>query len=733
MTRPISFSERSLFAEARRARRVAGPSLTRMDRYNIGLTAWSFGLVGMAHLAFALSLIRLGYWREPRNLAGLALLGAVSSSSLWGWFTVAGVVSGESLLTALAALSDLSRYGFWVAFLLLLMQPQRIDKRPTGVRMLAVVGFGLVVGALMVQSLAALDLELLPVETRFIPLSSMALAIFGLVLVEQLFRNVSPDSRWNAKPVCVALAGSFAFDLYVYSEAVIFGKVDVDAYSMRGAVHALMAPLLLMSTIRRRDWLSKLRVSRSAAFHSAALLISGAYLIFISGVGYYVRFFGGNWGRALQLGIVFLALIVLTILALSGTVRAKLRVFLNRNFFRYRYDYREEWLKFTRTLCTRDTPQEMGQQAIRGLADLLESPGGWLWMKSPGATVFRQTARLNAGPLHEPEDADSSLCMFMKREGRVLNLEEYRSSPQRHELLKLPSWLQSMPQAWLIVPLVVGDELIGFVVLLSARTRVDVNWEVYDLLQTASRQAASFLAQMVATEALLEVSKFDAFNRMSAFVVHDLKNIVTQLSLMMKNAKRLHANPEFQQDMLMTVENSLERMRQLMAQLREGTTPPGTAFGVDLGGVVRRIESVANSRGRHVEVRSSGPVTARGHEDRLERIIGHVVQNALDATDPAGDVWLHVDKLGGQARIEIGDSGHGMTPEFIRDRLFKPFQTTKPNGMGIGAYESFQYVHELGGNISVESEPDKGTRVTLLVPLFESRTESDLDLLKAQG
>ena len=677
-----------------------------MDGYNIELMAWSFGLVGAVHLAFALNLIRLGYWRPPRNTAGFALLGAVSCSSLWGWLTLAGVVLGAPLLALLAALADLSRYGAWFAFLLLLIQPQQPDKRPIGVTALAAVGVALVVGALAAQTFMALDLDRFPVGTRLTALSSMALSVFGLVLVEQMFRNVSQDSRWNAKPVCIALAGSFAFDLYVYSQAVIFNKVDVDAYSIRGAVHALMAPLLLVSTTRRSDWIAQLRVSRSAAFHSATLLISGSYLIFISGVGYYVRFFGGDWGRALQLGIVFLSLVVLTILALSGAVRAKLRVFLNKNFFPYRYDYREEWLKFTRTLCAQNTPQEMGQQVIRGLADLVESPGGGLWMKSPGTTIFRQTARLNIGPRHESEDTGSSLCEFLGRDGMVVNLEEYGSFPRRYDSLTLPSWLQSVPQAWLIVPLIVGDELIGFVLLLCARTKVDANWEVYDLLRTASRQAASFLAQMVATEALLEVRKFDAFNRMSAFVVHDLKNIVTQLSLMMKNAQRLRANPEFQQDMLMTVDNSLERMRQLMAQLREGTTPPGTAFGVDLVAVIRRIESVASGRGRHVEVRSVESVVARGHEERLERIIGHLVQNALDATDPSGKVWLRLDKLGGQARIEVGDNGHGMTPEFVRDRLFKPFQTTKPTGMGIGAYESFQYVQELGGKISVESRPN---------------------------
>jgi putative PEP-CTERM system histidine kinase len=712
--------------------RAVNQFLTSVDR-NYALATWGFAFVGLVHLAFALKLVHLGYWRSSRNLIGSALLGAIGSSSLWGWFTAASVASGKPLVAVLATLSDLSRYAFWFGFLLLLIRPQQRDKWPNDSRALAIVGFVLVLAALAAHSLAALQLEILPIGARLASLSSTALAIFGLVLVEQMFRNISADSRWNAKPACVALAGSFAFDLYLYSQAVIFGRIDMDAYSIRGAVHALMAPLLFVSTVRRSDWFAKLRVSRSAAFHSAALLISGAYLIFISGVGYYVRFFGGDWGPALQLGIVFLALIVLTILLLSGTVRAKLRIFLNKNFFRYRYDYREEWLKFTQALCAQNTPQEMGQQVIRGLADLLESPGGGLWMKSPGTTVFRQIARLNLGPLLEPEESGSPLCQSMACEGRVLNLEENHSHPHALESLKLPSWLKLIPQAWLIVPLMVGDELIGFVVLLRARTKVDLNWEVYDLLQTASRQAASFLAQMVATEALLEASKFDAFNRMSAFVVHDLKNIVTQLSLMMKNAKRLHANPEFQQDMLMTVENSLERMRQLMAQLREGATPPGTPFGVDLGGVIRRIESIASSRGRHVEVRSARSVTARGHEERLERVIGHLVQNALDATEPAGDVWLCLDKLGGQARVEVGDSGRGMTPEFVRDRLFRPFQTTKANGMGIGAYESFQYVRELGGNISVESEPDKGTRVTLLVPLFESRTESDLNLLSARS
>jgi len=257
------------------------------------------------------------------------------------------------------------------------------------------------------------------------------------------------------------------------------------------------------------------------------------------------------------------------------------------------------------------------------------------------------------------------------------------------------------------------------VVLHTARTRVDVNWEVNDLLKTAARQAATFLGQMQATEALLDARKFDAFNRMSAFVVHDLKNIIAQLSLMLKNAERHRGNPEFQKDMLETVEHSVERMKQLMLQLREGTTPVDAPQGVDLAAVIGRIQRAKANQQPIAELRLEERVTAKGHEDRLERVIGHLMQNAIDATDRDGRVWIRLAKEGGQAMVEVGDTGCGMTPEFMRERLFKPFQTTKETGMGIGAYESFQYVQELGGRVLVESTPDVGTQVKLLVPLLE--------------
>jgi putative PEP-CTERM system histidine kinase len=242
------------------------------------------------------------------------------------------------------------------------------------------------------------------------------------------------------------------------------------------------------------------------------------------------------------------------------------------------------------------------------------------------------------------------------------------------------------------------------------------------LLKTAASQAAGALAMLEASEQLLEAQKFEAFNRMSAFVVHDLKNIVTQLSLMMKNAERHGDNPEFRRDMNDTVNHAVEKMRQLMLQLREGARPTGLTSGVSLLEIAQRLQASARQRGRELVVQAQSSVETRGMEERIERVIGHAVQNAFDASKEAQPVRLSIDSLGSYARVSVQDEGVGMSADFIRDRLFKPFQSTKEHGMGIGAFESMQYVRELGGKMEVDSVPGRGTTVTFLLPLLHSQT-----------
>ena len=690
-----------------------------MQSNEIPLVYWAFGS-GLASVAYGFLSLRMlgqGYLKNRFDGIGFSILVAIVVTMIWSFFGFSANSLDPKWWVGTQS-ADLLRYFWWIVFLGLFFRSgkKNLDKKNFFLFFLV----SLLISPLLVILLNAVFGS---IGNTFL---MMLLALSGLVMVEQLFRNLPEDSLWNAKPVCLALAAIFIFDLYVFSQGVLFKGLDADALRARPVVHALMVPLLWLATTRHRNWIDKIRVSRKVVFHSATLVLAGLYMLFIAGVGYYVRFFGGDWGGALQLGLVFVSLVLAIALSVSHSLRAKLRVYLGKNFFRYRFDYREEWLKFTATLSSQADPQEAGQSVVRGLAAMLESPAGALWLLRPDEDQYRQVARWNLPAISQTESQSSHLVQFMQTTGWVVNLDEFQSVPGLYPGLQLPSWMQQLAQAWLVVPLWQGKRLLGFVLLARPRTPVDVNWEVTDLLKTAGHQAASLLAQMQTTEALLESRKFEAFTRMSAFVVHDLKNIVAQLSLMVKNAKRLQGNPEFQADMLMTVENSLERMRQLMLQLRSSNTPDVPAFGVDLTKVAERLAAEAQQRGRHLKLDLSTPVFTRGERERLERIIGHLVHNAMDATPPEMLVWMRVFREGSQACVEVGDQGCGMAEEFVQTRLFKPFQTTKEAGMGIGSYESFQYVRELGGRISVESEVGKGTVVHLRLPLVEISRASDL-------
>ncbi len=668
--------------------------------------------------------------RDPATARPLAaprrvFTGMAVASAAWGFTGVVAQWAPSLASVGVHAAFDLARYALWFWLLLALIPaPSGAADRAARQRLRFVAGVVLALGA---AAMMAGFLALGGSVGAWRLYALLALPVCGLVLLEQLFRNVPDDMRWHAKPLALAVASVFLFDVYLYSRAILTGGFDPASVAVRGAVHALAVPLLFVAARRHGTWLAQLQVSRSAAFHTATLLLTGLYLLFIAGIGYYVRDFGGEWGTALQLGLVCVALVALAVLVFSGTARARVRVFVGKNFFSYRYDYRTEWLRFTAMLSGASSPGEMAGLVVRGLAEMLPSPAGALWMAAPGGAELVQTARWNFSESSDREPVASPFATFLLAKEWIVDLDEYRAHPERYAGVAVPPWLLASKQAWLVVPLIMLGQLIGFAVIARPHVRTSLNWEVRDLLKTASRQAASYLAQMNAAEALLETRKFDAFNKMSAFVVHDLKNIVTQLSLMMQNARRLQDNPEFRQDMLTTVENSLEKMRRLILQLREGETPVGVARGVALGPVAQRLQALSLARGRSLDLQVAEDVVVRGHDDRLARVLGHLVQNAFDATPLSGRVWMSIERDGERARIVVGDTGHGMTAEFVQTRLFKPFHTTKQSGMGIGAYESDQYIRELGGRISVDSEAGRGTVISVHLPLFESRQAAELE------
>lgn len=683
------------------------------------LTAWSYGIAGIGYAAYCLYLLRAHVGRGA-GTGARALAAAAALTALWGLAGCGFIATAQPAYFVAYLFGDSLRYGCWYLFLLLLIWPrERSAPRP---RTLAMISGLIFTTGLLMQALTLSSLNTDGALARLSLLQSLAQVVMALVLLEQFFRNAIEGTRWSIKPLCLGLGAVFAFDFYLYAEAVLFSRIDADALSVRGLVHATAIPLIALSTARSKGWLARIRVSQKIAFHSASLLLAGLYLLFVAGVGYYVRSYGGEWGRALQLALLFAGAMLLGLLVFSGSTRATLRVLVGKHFFRYRYDYREEWLRFTRVLSERNSPEAMGQQVIRALADMVESPAGALWLKNTQLGVYAQQARWNL-PVQEAVEAEASpLCAFLAAKGWVLNLEEHHGNPGHYENIELPAWLAQTPGAWLLVPLLTGSELTGFVVLAASRTATDVNWEVNDLLRTAGSQAATFLAQSMATEALLEARKFEAFNRMSAFVVHDLKNIVTQLSLMVRNAERHRDNPAFQKDMLMTVEHSVQRMNQLMLQLRQGAQPAEALSGIDLAHIIERIRDGKRTQGLEVEIGIGERPIVKGHHERVERVIGHLVQNAIDATARGGSVRVGLRQEGDQAVVEVMDTGEGMAPEFLQERLFKPFQTTKPGGMGVGAYESAQYVRELGGRINVESEMGVGTTITMLLPILANAT-----------
>ncbi len=682
-----------------------------MNPFMSNAATLSYALAASGFAAFS---VQLGFgWRGGKR--GGLVLAAIVLSCCWAVAAAVYSATGHNGLRIAANLFDTLRICAWCGLLLALLFSFRRSDSGSSYRLYAwsVIGIALLaVAAFGLNSAPSLSAAIFGKDSRFAFFAPMALAIVGLILVEQVFRNISAHARWGIKPLCLGLGAAFCFDLYMYSNAFLFNQLDIDVWISRGVANVLIVPLIAVSTARNKDWAFEIAVSRQVVFHSTALLGSGLYLVTLAGAGYYVRYFGNHWGGALQVMLLFTGFLSFGLLFYSGSLRSKLRVLVNKHFYNYRYDYREEWLRFTQSLTVGDRQFGLLEHAIRALADLVESPGGMLWLAEPSGE-YRQAARLNMAEIAEIESADSTLAKFLDRTQWVIDLSEYRDQPEKYVEMELSAWLGSLRDAWLVVPLSASGGLIGFVILAQSRARIELNWEVLDLLKTAARQAASYIAYMRAAEALLEARKFDSFNRMSAFVVHDMKNLVAQLSLLLKNAERHRDNPEFQADMLLTISNAVERMKQLLLQLRAGTTPINAPCAVDLAPIVGRIERARSGQMPHLSIETRADIEVFGHADRLERVIGHLVQNAVDATPADGKVWLRLLRENDQAIVEVGDTGRGMSREFIRENMFKPFRSTKAAGMGIGAYESAQYIKELGGRIVVDSREDEGTVVRI--------------------
>lgn len=679
------------------------------------IAAFSYSLAALAFLV--LSVLLLTSWRG--RLHGMLLAVACLLTALWAAL-VAYQAAWSSPFPLTADVLEILRNAAWSAFLLMLLGPFRTkgsSKLKLKPAVVAIAAFYVLLLAASVYSHWVL--EPANIATGFMTgiMGRVVLAVIGMLLVEQFYRNTPAKDRWSIKFACLGIGGIFAYDFYLYSDAMLFRYVNTDIWSARGAVNALAAPLIAVSAARTPHWSLAISISRRIVFHSAALFGSAIYLLAMAAAGYYLRFIGGSWGTLMQVTFLFGAVILLVGVLFSGAFRSWLKVFISKNFYNYNYDYREEWLRFTRILS--QDSHGLGERAVQAVAELVESPGGILYINRESGNC-EPVARWNMPLKSELEPINSSFCQFLENKQWVIDLQEHASNQEKYGEISIPQWLQTIPQAWLVVPLILHGRLFGFVVLAQPRSRVKLNWEVIDLLKIAGSQAASYLAQQESANALMVARQFESLNRMSTFLVHDLKNLISQLSLLLANAEKHKDNPEFQKDMLDTIDYSVQKMKLILQKLARGAameTPAPLMIG-DLLQQAVALKSSAEPKPL-LEIQNTGlMVLANGA--RLERVIGHIIQNAIEATPREGKIVVRLAQLNGSAVIEINDTGQGMSEEFIRERLFKPFESTKSAGMGIGVFESREYIHELGGRIEVASRPTIGTTFRIILPLYNN-------------
>jgi putative PEP-CTERM system histidine kinase len=679
----------------------------------IPLSTIGLGLCGAAYL----TLLVLLAVRSRAQGSGRLLLVAVAAEVLWGAsYTLVSPHAERALL--LQGIAESSRNAAWIAFMISLVVRSR-----TLLATSIIVSFVPLVSDLSGWGTAA------AFSTRLL------VAVVALVCLEQLWRNTGVNRRWAMKFLCLALLAKFAFDLVFFSDALLFGRPDLAWWTARGFANALLVPLIAVSAARNREWRLDVGVSREVVFHSATLLICGIFLSVVALGGYVLKYFGGTWGAVAAALLAFATVVGSIVLLSSGTVRSALRVQLAKHFFSYRYDYRREWLTLTRNLIERDETEQgsgsssarIAQRGLKCLADLVESPGGVLWLLGEDG-LLRCETRLGRSEAPPALAADAAWLDTFREKEEIVDLRSSAQDPndirrtgtESHtQDAERPAWLASDPQAAFILPLMLDRVLVGLVLLDRPRIRFELDWEARDLLRIAARQVAGYLTVRRTVEALVQARQFESFNKMSAFVAHDLKNLVAQMSLMLRNADRHKGNPEFQQDMLDTVRNVLERMQTLMLQLATGAAPVDPARAVSLTQAIRA--AVRSRDGMTPTVKLDldpmlEDLEVTAHKDRLERVVGHLIQNAKEATGADGSVTVRTKREPGQAVIQITDNGPGMGDDFIRERLFRPFSSTKANGMGIGVFESSEYIREIAGSIEVASTVGLGTTFTIRLP-----------------
>jgi putative PEP-CTERM system histidine kinase len=662
---------------------------------------------------------------SQRRLPVLGLVSACAATGLWS-LGVALEAGFEVDLGRAVGVLDIVRSLAWVAFLGVAFRAGLPDDDPArGLRWGgiagAVLGIFLLAHALTTgtfQSGGAGDAFLVPdLYARLL------LATGGLVLAEALARQARAEGNWRVRYLCLGVGAILGYELFVWSEALIFQRVAPTLAASRGAVSAVVAPLIAVAAARNPIWATELNVSRRAAFHTITLIVVGVYMLALAGVGAALRASSGEWGPLLQATLVFVGLLLLALIWFSPSARSLFKLRLSRYFFTHRHDYRDQWQRFAAALSASTSGGSLAGRALRALADVVGSRHGGLWLREPD--VFGVQARLGVPWAAEAPAQGKFADWLDENRDRIVDLRD--SGGGRDQ--RLPVWLREWQDAWLVIPLV-QRHVVGFVVLTRSPVLGALGSEDEELLRTAAFHAASYLVADQTTRRLEESRRFEELSRGMAFIAHDLRNVANELTLTLANARSHIQNPEFQRDLILSMEDSVGAMQRLLDKLARGQGASPAAAQVDeptdfvqlLRDALKRRKSDATAL--CLDLEGEDPLPIACDPDRLVSISGHLIQNAIEAAGPKGHVTVRLRREGDASVFEIEDDGPGMSPEFLRERLLHPFRSSKRGGFGLGLFECRQIAQELGGELSIDSEPGRGTLARARLPLAKGTPPS---------
>ena len=672
------------------------------------ISFWSYALAAAMFLALLIWRLGAGTRLDGHRL----LLAAFALTACWAWLSA---IDPNHVLVSFA---ETARNLVWVSLLYSLSATG--DARQHGLRLVygavsAVFGLQLVADMLsqVVHSGPLLETETLLRITG---------AAGSLVLVHNLYGQAAPASRSTIRFAMLGLAMIWIYDLNLYTIIYLGAGTGSALVDWRGVAVALTAPLFALGAKQEDGW--RIRLSRAATFQSLSLLAICGYFAVMTVLATALRGSGWDWSGSLLVGLLAFMTVASMVLLPSPSARSWAKVKLAKHLFEHRYDYRTEWLRFTETLgrAGTDAPP-LGERVVKAFADIADAPGGLLLVTDAAGALSTSAAWNWPGrnpPAGELESGD--FWREVESSGRILELDAYRGrwGHPKDLVIDVPAWIAADDTAWAGVPLIHNDRLFGLVLLAAPDYRRALDWEDFDLLRVAGRQAASYLAEDRAHAALADAQRFDEFNRRFAFILHDIKNLVSQLTLVARNAERHADNPAFRVDMVATLQDSADRMNALLARLSQTHAAPGEPFQpVDVAALVNRV--VGARRAQHpIAAQATGQVLARAQLARLEQVLGHLIQNGIEASHRDAPIVVAAAANGATIAIDVIDQGCGMSPGFVRHQLFRPFASSKPLGFGIGAFEALQLVEAMGGSLDVFSREGEGTRFRISLPTADA-------------